>query len=94
MLFEDSRYVGTPTFKNSDGVLMFSRRKKKTFDYNKCMLYQYTANDRLDTLSYLFYGHSKHWWQILDCNSKYMSELDIQVGDYIFIPLPSEVLNG
>lgn len=94
MLFDKSRYVGTPTFKNPDGAIIFSTRKKRVYNKDNCTLYKFSSNDRIDTVSYKFYGHSKYWWHIMDCNDKYMCELDIKVGDYILIPSPSEVLNG
>lgn len=92
MIHVNSRYLGTETFRNADNAVVFKRRKRKTFNKSKCTLYQFKQGDRLDNLSYQFYGKSHYWWCILDCNPKYLSELDIEVGDYIFIPPIDEVL--
>lgn len=92
MLFEKSRYVGLDTFKNSDNTLIFTRRDKRTFNKDKCKMYMFKKDDKLDVLSYKFYGDSFYWWCILDCNPQYMSEIEIKSGDHILIPPKSEVL--
>lgn len=92
MIHENSRYVGTETFRNADRAVVLKKRERKTFNKDKCTLYQFKQGDRLDNLSYRFYGKSHYWWCILDCNPKYLCELDIRVGDYLLIPNASEVL--
>lgn len=92
MLFEKSRYVGVPTFRNVDTTLIYTRRKRRTFDKDKCRMYMFKEQDTLDALSYKFYNDSFYWWCILDCNPQYMSEIEIKVGDYLLIPSKEEVL--
>jgi nucleoid-associated protein YgaU len=92
MLFENSRYVNSDVFLDQNNVKIFCTRPRQTFSTDKCTLYLFKAGDTLDSLAFKCYGDSAYYWAILDCNTKYMSVLDIKVGDHILIPDSDEVM--
>lgn len=94
MLFENSRYINSTTFRNSDNTVVYQSRSKKVYTEADCTIYLFKNGDRLDNLAYSYYGDSSYKWAILDCNPTYLCELDIKIGDYILIPSYKEVMSN
>lgn len=64
---------------------------------NNDLVYQIKAGEDIEFLANKFYGDPLLKWAILYANPSYMSELDINVGDYLNIPRQEKVvrfLNG
>jgi len=54
------------------------------------ILHTVTETDRIDNLSYQYYGTPDYWWYILDRNPG-VDPLDLPVGKQLWIPsLPRE----
>lgn len=49
-------------------------------------VYYWREGDRLDTLSYRFYGSALDWWQILDANPEILNPSQIAPGTALRIP--------
>lgn len=93
MLFDNSRYVNSDTYYDKNNIILFENREIKTFNESKCSIYQVIIGDSLDSISYKFYGKACYFWAILDCNPKYASEIDIEIGDFLLIPNKEEILD-
>lgn len=59
---------------------------------NKDLVYQIKAGEDIEFLANKFYGNPLLKWVILYANPSYMSELDIEVGDYLNIPRYEKVV--
>ena len=81
----DSRYLNTE-FLNRNHTLFLKNREPLTFSREGAYYHTFSVSDTLEGLAYEYYNSEKLYWVILDANPKYMSELDIQVGDVIIIP--------
>lgn len=92
-IFKGSRYVKTPLY-SRDGEYVFKIRKRFDFDISNSLLYEFTEGDTLDGLARRFYGDSQLWWVLLEANSKYRTEIDIEYGDIVIIPRYSEVVRA
>ena len=73
------------------GVPLIDIRLPVQFDIDKCKHYTVRPGDRVDGIAYLEYGRADLYWAIMDANQQYFSEIDIKVGDVIFIPPLREV---
>jgi hypothetical protein len=91
-IYKGSRYQTTKVYNFYDGekfIPLFNLRKLSTQLTNlqdNSRTYLWKSTDRIDILSYNEYGDSSLWWAIMDANPRYMSPLEIQVGDIISIP--------
>lgn len=90
-IYQGSRYTKTTAY-SRDGNLVFKSRKRTNFSKDNCTEYIYSAGDRLDILATKFYGDSQLWWVFLEINTQYRSELDIEFGDVLLIPVYEEVM--
>lgn len=52
----------------------------------KYTLYTYSQNDRLDQLSYRFFGRPDMWWAIVEYNPEIQNFINIQPGTVLRIP--------
>lgn len=91
MIFKGSRYTSTPPF-NRGGTIMLTPRVKKSINTENASYHHVVEGDTLDGISFRYYGRSDLYWAILDCNPKYQTDLDIQVGDWLVIPEFTEVV--
>lgn len=92
-IYKHSRYTETPLYYSGGTVPTFALRKRLDFSNAKGIYYTWKEKDTTDRLAYKYYGTHALWWIILDANPQYQTELDIQVGDDIFIPDRTEVPN-
>lgn len=94
MIYENSRYLHTPVYNRLKDVnaVLLKRRDRFKFDVSKATMYEWKDTDRLDKLAVQFYGKSSLRWAILDANTDYRTEYDIQPGDRIVIPSYEEVV--
>ncbi len=53
------------------------------------ILHTVTETDRIDNISYQYYGTPDYWWYILDKNSG-VDPLDLPVGKQLWIPSISQ----
>lgn len=81
----DSRYFNSETINTGDTLILKSR-SPLTFDTEGAHYHTFGISDTLEGIAYKYYGNEKLYWVILDANPKYMSELDVQVGDVLIIP--------
>lgn len=87
MIYEYTRYRKTPTTTEStQQKMIFTARPLFNFPSEMSIPHIWKDGDRLDILSYEYYGTSQLWWVILDSNPKYKWEGDISIGDTIIIP--------
>lgn len=88
MIFNGSRYEENDLFHDEVYDIIYLDLKTPPLDIKKLdgVIYQFKRGDRLDLLAEQFYGDSQLGWMILKANPQYFNELEIQVGDYIFIP--------
>ena len=91
-VFEGSRYVTAKLKRFGTGVPLIDIRQPVQFDHDLCKLYTVQPGDRVDVIAYLEYGRADLYWVIMDANLQYFSEIDIKVGDVIFIPPLREVV--
>ena len=49
-------------------------------------VYYWREGDRLDYLSYRFFGNSLEWWRILDANPDVLNPSQIEPGTAVRIP--------
>ena len=92
MLYDNSRYVRSSTYIDTNGTTVFSTRQPHTFTASKGTVYRICLGDTLDGLAYKFFGMSSYYWAILDCNPSLLHELNLTIGDTIIIPSKDEVL--
>ncbi|MBO8161159.1 MAG: hypothetical protein H0Z24_05935 [Thermosipho sp. (in: Bacteria)] len=90
-IYEGSRYIGSKTLIDKNGIRYLKSRKPKIKPHKDDYIIQFKAGDRLDLLAKRFYGDSQLQWVILDANPEYFSPLDIEVGDYLVIPNPERI---
>ena len=89
----DSRYIKAEKYNTGDCVIL-KPRKPLTFSSEGAYYHTFEASDTLEGLAFKYYGNEKLYWVILDANPKYMSELNIQVGDVLTIPQYDPSLGG
>lgn len=90
-VYKGSRYTNTGVFVKND-VAILEIRKRENIDLNNVFYYTVVEGDTLDGISYKIYGNAQLYWAILDCNKKYLTELEIKPGDIIAIPYFNEVI--
>ena len=81
----DSRYFNSESINVGDALIL-KPRTPLTFDTEGAYYHTFGISDTLEGIAYKYYNNEKLYWVILDANPKYMSELDIQVGDVLIIP--------
>ena len=86
MMFENSRYLNTALYNRGGEIPVLKNRKRYTFPKEECTKYTFTDTDSLDYLALKFYGNTQLGWAIMDANTQYRTELEIQSGDVIYIP--------
>ena len=91
-VYEGSRYLKTKLNRFRTPTALLEIRKQVKFDLAKCNTYVFQRGDRIDGIAYKIYGNAQLYWTIMDANEQYFSELDIQVGDVLFIPSYREVV--
>lgn len=92
-IYKHSRYTDTSVYYSGGTVPTFDIRKRLDFSKAKGTYVTWREKDTTDNLAYKYYGTSDLWWIILDANPQYQTELDMKVGDTIFIPDRTEVPN-
>ena len=95
MIFEDSRYTNTDVFIKSENtenaVPLLVIREKIKFNLDNSKFHTVRRGDTIDGIAYNYYKNAQLYWAIMDANPKYLSELDIKVGDVLIIPPYEEV---
>lgn len=87
MIYEFTRYRKTPVVtENTQSKEIFTCRKGFEFPTEGSQTHVWQEQDRLDVLSFEYYGTSQLWWVLLEANPKYKWEGDISVGDTLVIP--------
>jgi len=87
-VFEKSRYEKTFVYPRR-----FKDAVKNTLTFREIdravpagsILHTVTETDRIDNLSYQYYGTPDYWWYILDKNPG-VDPLELPVGEQIWIP--------
>lgn len=87
-VFENSRYVKTfvypRRFRDIVRNTLTFREIDRTIPAGS-ILHTVTETDRIDNLSYQYYGTPDYWWYILDKNPG-VDPLGLPVGKQIWIP--------
>lgn len=94
MVFEDSRYLSTEPYFDSNDILVLSRRRPIEYNVDKMTLYTFKEGDTVSNIAYRMYENQDLWWCIMDANPKYETEMDIKPGDVLYIPDYSEIVEG
>ena len=89
MIFTDSRYSTGDIMYGNDSrsksnVIMVKRvfpSKRQRFS-----TYVWTSEDRIDLVSYQFYGTPSFWWKIMDVNPEITNPFSISPGTLVRIP--------
>jgi len=92
-VFEGSRYenvfVYTRRFRNFVRNTLTFREIDRVVPTGS-ILHTVMETDRIDNISYQYYGTPDYWWRILDKNPG-IDPLDLTIGKQIWIPpLPKE----
>lgn len=93
MLHSNSRYIKTKNYVDGNGVVVPYVRNKVSFNVENCTKHRVRSGESLEMISYKELGSVGYKWCILDCNPRYLSELDIEAGDILLIPSITEVRN-
>ena len=89
MIFSNSRYAEGTVFKAYDsrnGKYGVSVTRQFPEDSSTFFYYIWSERDRIDSVSYRFFGDSSMWWQIMDINPEVQNPFDIPVGAVLRIP--------
>lgn len=93
-IYENSRYLHTRQYTRLGwNTPILEIRSRYTFNQEKCSLHEWCEGDTLDGVAKRYYNVSAFRWAILDANTKYRTEFDIQNGDLILIPDYEEVVS-
>lgn len=89
MISANSRYASSTVVSlDQDGqtvnVIVPGQQVPQTFSYVSHMM---TDNDRLDNLSYRYFGDPTQWWQIANANPEWIDWTAVPPGTIIRIPL-------
>ena len=90
-VYEGSRYLKTTLYRYTSKPQLRIRQPVK-FNLTNSETYVYKIGDRIDSVAHKIYGSAQLYWAIMDANPQYFSELEIQPGDVLVIPLYSEVM--
>ena len=90
MITKSSGYIKTPVYSRSGETYIFGIRDRFKFDKEAGSYYTVSQGDTLDGIAFRFYGNARFTWVLLDANLM-QSELDLNVGDVLFIPNFEEV---
>lgn len=92
-VYDNSRYLRTSRFNRLGwDTPTLDVRERFHFNESECLLYVWIEGDTLDGVSFKFYNNTAFRWAILDANTKYRTEFDINPGDTILIPSYEEVV--
>jgi phage tail protein X len=89
MLFTDSRYASGRLTQNFHArTRLWHVSVMRTFPNMQTDYFLYTTveGDRVDALSYRFFGTSAIWWKIMDFNPEVINPHNIPVGTVLRIP--------
>lgn len=92
MVTAGSRYIHTPLYIDRNNLGCLAIRNRYTFDLTNATFYTFVRGDTIDGIAYKQYGNALLGWAILDVNTQYMTEMDINVGDVLIIPPFEEVV--
>lgn len=93
MIYVGSRYKDCKAEYDSETErVTFAIRTPYNFDKRNCIVHLMVEGETLEQLAYKNYGDSQLWWVIMEANSKYNFEFEIQPGDTILIPTKQEVV--
>lgn len=84
-LRRDNPYSKGVIYKFSDNTPALLRGKLVYTESPKDQYYAIEVDDRLDTIAFKFYGNSKLWWVLADCNN-IIDPFLLEVGSNIVIP--------
>lgn len=93
-MYEGSRYTNVYVYEEEykgKEVMAFNRRELANAIDDEGKTHVWIEGDRLDNLAYRYYGDPQFWWFILDVNTRYMEEEEIQQGDRLVIPSFTEL---
>lgn len=80
---------------NKDTLIPTLRRRGlHKFTSNEAFVHIFQKGDRIDLLSYRYYGDAQLWWVIMDANPKYMTPWDIPIGANLYIPAYNATQEG
>lgn len=93
-VYENSRYLHTKQYTRLgwDNPTL-EVRNRFTFNQEKVTPYEWREGDTLDGVAFRYYGNCALRWAILDANTNYRTEFDIDNGDIILIPSYDEVVS-
>lgn len=91
-VYENSRYLHTE-IQDYKGVSVLGIRDRFSFNSENCIMHHWVSGDTLDGVAFKYYNNTALRWAILEANTQYRSEFDIQDGDLILIPDYDEVVN-
>lgn len=89
MIFLDSRYADGRIFKAKNPqtdqltVTVYRNWPTKLVNY---FIYEWVETDRLDILSWRFFGSPAYWWKLLDANPELKDCTSILPGTQLRIP--------
>ena len=92
MIYNNSRYKDCDILYTKEGSPYLSQREdfspETVLEY-----YTFKEGDTLVGLAYKYYGEASLWCAILDANTMYESEMEIEFGAVLAIPTKREVVN-
>lgn len=93
-MYDGSRYTNVFAFDEEykgKEITSFNIRTLPKINVADSFRHTWVESDRLDLLSYTYYGDPQYWWFLLDANPQYFEEHEIKHGDILFIPPFSEL---
>jgi len=103
MIYVGSRYEVIRMYKHFQevkggeiGINTIPRRDLEVEKDDRGISHQWKLGDRIDILAARYYGDEQLWWVIMDANPRYLSSLDIKIGDVLAIPtsIPKSMRGG
>lgn len=89
MIIAGSRYQDSSVVtvvKDSQDVAVIVPSMQQPFSFNY-VTHLVTQGDRIDNISYQYYGNPTVWWRIADANPEVMFYDNLTVGSTIRIPV-------
>lgn len=88
MIFQGSRYDGVPVLRaiGADGVSRPTVFGDVTDLSRRFLHHTVIEGDRIDTISFRYYGDPLLWWYIADANPEVFYPEDLQPGQSLRIP--------